>query len=162
MSKNYQNQIAVAVSLVVVVIFFFAGTWWLNEGQTTKVSKTDQNISNQDNTNSKMINESLKIEDTVVGDGDEAISGQMVTVHYTGKFMDGKVFDSSVTRGEPFTFALGGGQVIKGWDLGVVGMKVGGKRQLIIAPDLAYGENGIGPIPGNTTLVFDVELLGVK
>jgi len=106
--------------------------------------------------------EGLKYADIVVGDGAVAVAGKQVTVHYTGTFVDGKKFDSSVDRGEPFTFSLGAGQVIKGWDLGVAGMKVGGKRQLTIPATLGYGMADYGPIPGNSTLLFDVELLGVK
>lgn len=103
----------------------------------------------------------LVIEDLLVGEGDEATSGQNVTVHYTGTFEDGSEFDSSVGRG-PFTFPLGAGRVIKGWDLGVAGMRVGGKRKLIIPGDLGYGERGAGNvIPPNATLVFNVELLSV-
>lgn len=104
----------------------------------------------------------LVIDDVVVGEGAEAVNGKNVTVHYTGTFEDGKVFDSSVERGQPFTFFLGAGQVIKGWDQGVLGMKVGGKRKLTIPSDLAYGPNDYGPIPGGSTLHFEVELLGVE
>jgi len=104
----------------------------------------------------------LGIEDTVEGKGAEAVSGKAVTVHYTGTLTDGKKFDSSLDRNEPFTFNLGAGQVIKGWDQGVVGMKVGGKRKLTIPADLAYGANAVGSIPANSTLVFEVELLDVK
>ena len=97
------------------------------------------------------------------GNGTQAEAGKTVSVHYTGKFQDGKVFDSSVSRGEPIEFQLGRGKVIKGWDEGIVLMKVGGKAQLIIPPDLAYGERGAGGvIPPNATLVFDVELVSVK
>ena len=105
----------------------------------------------------------LIIEDLVVGDGPEATSGHRVTVHYTGWLTDGKKFDSSLDRNDPFVFALGGGQVIKGWDQGVVGMKVGGKRKLTIPPDMAYGDRDVGGglIPAGSTLVFEVELLGV-
>src|SRR5690349_3228289 len=105
----------------------------------------------------------LLIEDHVVGTGDEATAGKSVKVHYTGTFEDGRTFDSSVPRGEPFTFRLGAGQVIKGWDQGVAGMKVGGKRKLTIPSDLAYGSRGAGGvIPPDTTLIFEVELLGVS
>jgi len=109
---------------------------------------------------------SLGIEDLVVGHGATAASGQRVTVHYTG-WLDnngnkGAKFDSSRDRNEPFAFSLGRGQVIKGWDQGVVGMKVGGKRKLTIPPDLGYGARGAGGvIPPNATLLFEVELLGV-
>lgn len=106
----------------------------------------------------------LQIKDTVVGTGQTAKSGNTVTVHYTGTlYPSGKKFDSSVDRGEPFKFHLGKGQVIRGWDEGVAGMKVGGKRTLIIPPQLGYGEEGAPPvIPPDATLKFTVELLGVK
>jgi len=97
------------------------------------------------------------------GTGVQAEAGKTVDVHYTGKLQDGKVFDSSHTRGEPISFKLGIGQVIKGWDEGIALMKVGGKAQLVIPPDLGYGERGAGGvIPPNATLVFDVELVEVK
>jgi FKBP-type peptidyl-prolyl cis-trans isomerase len=105
----------------------------------------------------------LKTEDSKTGTGDEAVIGKSVTVHYTGWLTDGTKFDSSKDRGQPFTFQLGGGQVIKGWDQGVVGMKVGGVRKLTIPPSLGYGARGAGGvIPPNATLVFEVELLGVN
>jgi peptidylprolyl isomerase len=105
----------------------------------------------------------LKYIDTEVGTGASPTTGQSVKVHYTGTLTDGKKFDSSVDRGQPFSFKIGVGQVIKGWDEGVATMKVGGKRTLIIPPDLGYGERGAGGvIPGNATLLFDVELLGVN
>ena len=105
----------------------------------------------------------MQIEDQVVGTGAEAVKGKQVSVHYTGWLTDGTKFDSSKDRGQPFGFALGRGQVIRGWDDGVAGMKVGGKRKLTIPPDLGYGAAGAGGvIPPNATLVFEVELLGVK
>jgi peptidylprolyl isomerase len=104
----------------------------------------------------------LKYIDEVVGAGDAPTKGKSVKVHYTGKLTDGKKFDSSVDRGDPFVFTIGVGQVIKGWDEGVMSMKVGGKRQLIIPADLGYGARGApGAIPPNAELIFDVELLGV-
>ena len=104
----------------------------------------------------------LKVEDLKVGNGTEAVSGKTVSVHYTGWLTDGKKFDSSVDRGKPFPFRLGAGQVIRGWDMGVAGMKVGGKRKLTIPPDLGYGARGAGNvIPPNSILVFEVELLEV-
>jgi FKBP-type peptidyl-prolyl cis-trans isomerase len=106
----------------------------------------------------------LKYEDTKVGTGQEAKSGDTVQVHYTGTLKNGKKFDSSKDRGQPFSFRLGAGMVIKGWDEGVAGMKVGGTRKLIIPPDLAYGERGAGNglIPPNSELTFEVELIAVK
>ncbi len=105
----------------------------------------------------------LKYVDEVVGTGDLAVAGKTTTVHYTGWLENGKRFDSSVDRGQPFSFPLGAGRVIKGWDEGVQGMKVGGKRKLTIPSELGYGSRGAGGvIPPNATLIFDVELLGVK
>lgn len=105
----------------------------------------------------------LKYVDQVVGAGEAAVAGKNVSVHYTGWLENGKKFDSSVDRGEPFSFPLGAGRVIKGWDEGVQGMKVGGKRKLTIPSDLGYGSRGAGGvIPPNATLIFDVELLGLR
>jgi len=103
----------------------------------------------------------LLIEDSVFGEGREATPGKVVTVHYVGILPDGTVFDSSRDRGEPFIFLLGAGQVIPGWEEGIVGMKVGGQRELVIPPELAYGPQGIGIIPPHATLLFEVELLAV-
>ena len=111
----------------------------------------------------KSLSSGLSYQEIKEGTGTEARSGQQVTVHYTGYLNNGKKFDSSVDRGKPFTFTLGTGQVIKGWDEGVAGMKVGGKRKLIIPPEMGYGSRGTGGIiPPNAELVFDVELLDVK
>ena len=105
----------------------------------------------------------LKYFDVAVGDGETPQTGQQVQVHYTGWLEDGTMFDSSLTRGRPFIFPLGLGRVIPGWDEGVASMKVGGKRQLIIPADLAYGERGAGDvIPPNAILIFEVELLGIQ
>jgi FKBP-type peptidyl-prolyl cis-trans isomerase FkpA len=105
----------------------------------------------------------LQYADLVVGDGAEATEGSNVSVDYTGWLQsNGEQFDSSLDRGVPFDFTIGANTVISGWEEGVQGMKVGGKRQLIIPPDLGYGSQGVGPIPGNSVLVFEVELLDVQ
>jgi peptidylprolyl isomerase/FKBP-type peptidyl-prolyl cis-trans isomerase FkpA len=105
----------------------------------------------------------LNIEELAAGEGVEAVAGRQVTVHYTGWLTDGKKFDSSLDRNQPFSFQLGAGQVIKGWDQGVTGMLVGGKRKLTIPAELGYGKRGAGGvIPPNATLVFEVELLAVN
>jgi FKBP-type peptidyl-prolyl cis-trans isomerase len=106
----------------------------------------------------------LQVEEIKLGDGAEAKAGQRVSVHYTGWLTNGKKFDSSKDRGRPFEFVLGAGQVIKGWDQGVAGMKIGGTRKLTIPPELGYGAQNVGGglIPPNSTLLFEVELLGLK
>ena len=111
----------------------------------------------------KIMENGLKIEDIKIGGGIEAKAGNIVTVNYLGTLLNGTKFDSSYDRGQPFSFLLGGRQVIPGWDEGLIGMKVGGKRKLTIPPALAYGEKEIpGAIPANSTLIFEVELLGIK
>ena len=108
-------------------------------------------------------NQGMKIEIITEGTGEEAKNKDTVTVHYVGTFENGNKFDSSIDRGIPFSFILGAGRVIKGWDLGVLGMKVGEKRKLTIPPEFAYGATGTpgGPIPPNATLIFEVELLSI-
>ena len=104
---------------------------------------------------------SLTVEDLVVGTGATAAAGDTVTVHYVGTLLNGTKFDSSYDAGRPFTFKIGAGQVIPGWDQGVPGMKVGGKRRLTIPPSLGYGNQAVGPIPPNSTLRFDIDLLSI-
>ena len=104
----------------------------------------------------------MVIDDIKIGTGEEVQAGDVVSVHYVGQLQNGQEFDSSKKRGEPFEFTVGAGRVIQGWEEGVVGMKVGGERVLVIPSEKAYGEAGIGPIPGNATLVFSIELLEIK
>ncbi|OHA90477.1 MAG: peptidylprolyl isomerase [Candidatus Zambryskibacteria bacterium RIFCSPHIGHO2_12_FULL_48_10] len=103
-----------------------------------------------------------KVEEVVAGQGELAEPGDKLTVHYVGTLPNGQVFDSSRDSNSPYTFTLGAGQVIRGWDEGIQGMRAGGKRTLVIASDYAYGNQAVGPIPANSTLVFEVELLKVE
>ena len=142
-------------------VLFIAIIIW---NQNNKINKEmDSILENDDQQISGIENNELKIEILSEGQGEEAKDGDNVSVHYIGTLEDGTKFDSSIDRGTPFDFNLGAGQVIKGWDLGVLGMKIGEKRKLIISSILAYGENGIpGAIPPNATLIFEVELLEIK
>ena len=158
MKLNSQKGLIVAVSISALLVGCGgAKTDEIKQVVTQKNSMTNSAVSFQ------------KI-DVAVGEGAVATEGQNVSVHYTGWLYEpeeadnhGTKFDSSVDRGKPFQFPLGGGRVIKGWDKGVEGMKVGGKRTLIIPPEMGYGARGAGQvIPPNATLIFDVELLGVK
>jgi FKBP-type peptidyl-prolyl cis-trans isomerase FkpA len=154
MTKKY-----IIIAVIAVVVLFAGKSFYDSSISERDFSVEEEN--QEEVMENDMITE-LKIEDVEVGTGAEAKSGDTVSVHYTGTLVDGTKFDSSVDRGTPFEFTLGHGQVIKGWDQGVAGMKVGGKRKLSIPADLAYGERGQGSIPPNTPLLFDVELLEVK
>ncbi len=175
MSKN------IAPLLIVLVVIFVGGMGiFLLSNQKTQDSDINLNptplptngiistpmpqaTSGANMDNIKTTQDGLKIQDITVGSGQEVKSGDSVTVHYLGTLENGTKFDSSYDRNTPFTTQIGVGQVIKGWDEGIVGMKVGGKRKLIIPPDLGYGQQGAGgSIPPNSTLIFEVELLGVK
>ncbi len=148
---NVNQWIAVAAGVLVVAFFLFGGTIMnLFNPVTEQAVNTDASQTG------------VKTVDVVQGQGAIAAVGDTVTVNYVGTLSSGKVFDSSIDRKQPFTFQLGVGQVIRGWDEGVVGMRVGGKRTLTIAPDFGYGGQAVGPIPANSTLIFDVELLNVK
>ena len=134
-----------------------------NSTTTQAGASTSTDIGSLFDKNPMTPQDNLKIEDVRVGTGVEAKAGDSITVNYLGTLLDGTKFDSSYDRGTPFTFTLGAGSVIKGWDEGLVGTKVGGKRKLTIPPDLAYGAQSPSPkIPANSTLVFEVELLKVE
>lgn len=157
---NRNSWIAVAVGVFVIGFFFFGGTLMdmFRPQENEALDTVPLDFMNEENAGEQ----ALIVEDMVLGTGAEAVAGSLITVHYVGTLQNGQKFDSSIDRGDPFQFVLGGGQVIAGWDQGFSGMKVGGKRKLIIPPSLGYGPNPVGPIPANSTLIFEVELLGVE
>lgn len=148
-SKTRKTYFTFAVIFIVAILALVASSgysrgWYGNKPAEQKVAE-----------------KTLSIVDNKVGTGAEAVAGKTVKVNYTGMFTDGKVFDTSIGR-EPLSFVVGAGQMIKGFDMGVVGMKVGGSRKMTLPPEYAYGSQANGPIPANSTLVFEVELLEVK
>lgn len=150
------------ILLAVIILLLLAGAAYL---VYTNLSRPQENtVSPLSDTTGLITSASgLRYQDLKTGSGTEAKNGDTVSVHYTGWLEDGTKFDSSVDRGQPFDFTLGAGMVIRGWDEGVAGMKVGGKRKLVIPPELGYGTSGYPPvIPANATLIFEVELLQVK
>lgn len=156
---NKTSAILIVVILVIVVAvgYMIFNNNGGSQSQNSAGQSTNQPVTSQSG---------LQIQDEVVGTGTVAVAGKSVTVNYTGMFTNGKTFDSNVdpkfNHIQPFSFVLGAGNVIQGWDEGVVGMKIGGKRKLTISPELGYGSQDNGPIPGNSTLIFEVELLDVK
>ncbi|MEK7572157.1 MAG: FKBP-type peptidyl-prolyl cis-trans isomerase [Patescibacteria group bacterium] len=150
-----KSLIIIAIVGIIILAAFSYFIFGFNQSSQKIVPPTQP-------TGSAAIPTELKIEDSEVGTGAEVKSGDTVVIHYTGTLPDGTKFDSSLDRNEPFETQIGVGQVIKGWDEGVVGMKVGGKRKLTIPPDMGYGTQAVGPIPANSTLLFDVELLEIK
>jgi FKBP-type peptidyl-prolyl cis-trans isomerase len=163
--NTIQTGIAVALALFVVLFFFvFPGSFFARNTAIQDASRTAFTTETQTNAMSIQNPTDLQITDTVVGTGTAAAAGDVVTVHYVGSLTNGSVFDASMRHStEGFTFNLGAGQVIQGWDRGIVGMKEGGKRMLVIPAHLAYGDRAVGDvIPANSTLVFEVELLKVQ
>lgn len=151
MTKQLQVGIAVALSLVVLAIFFIFSNPFFSQS----ITKTSTQAAAATTVAAQLISQDEK-----AGTGVSAKVGDTLTVNYTGKLQDGTVFDSSIGK-NPISFVLGAGKVIPGWDQGLEGMKVGGKRLLVIPPDLGYGADGYGPIPANATLIFEVDLLAI-
>jgi FKBP-type peptidyl-prolyl cis-trans isomerase len=152
-SMNKQFIVAVVIGALVLVIFayFIFGLNGSSLSQPSQIAPTQATDSGK-----------LQIKDEKIGSGAAVKSGDTIVINYTGTLTNGTKFDSSYDRGQPFETQIGVGQVIKGWDEGVIGMKVGGKRKLIIPPSLGYGDQAIGSIPPNSTLIFEVELVGIK
>ncbi len=150
---NRNSWIAVAAGILVIGFFLFGGDIMPLFQGTSQSVPSDMNTPSVD---------TLQVEDVVVGTGDIAFPGDLLTVHYVGTLDNGVKFDSSIDRGVPFQFTLGAGQVIQGWEMGFDGMKVGGKRRIVIPPSLGYGEIPNGPIPAGSTLIFEVELVAVQ
>jgi peptidylprolyl isomerase len=161
MKKN--EWITLGIGLLVIICIAFGSGMFSNskviKSMNQSTSKVPEVIAKNISTDPK-----VQILEVAVGNGTStATTNKTVSVNYTGMLEDGTVFDSSYTRGVPIEFVLGIGKVIKGWDLGLQGMKVGGKRRLIISPEYAYGTQGVpGAIPANATLIFDLELVGIK
>ncbi len=145
---NIGEWIAIGVGLGLITYLFFSGP-------LTNFFQSEMQIDNQAE------NQNVTVREVTIGTGEIAEPGDIITAHYVGTLADGRVFDSSRDRGVPISFTLGVGQVIKGWDEGLQGMRSGGKRVLIISPEYGYGAQAVGPIPGNSTLTFEVELVDV-
>lgn len=161
--KKYLITFAVFLTCGFVAFLVFQGFYPENKASQSQENMAEQTNSESDSAENNV--EGLKIEVLKEGDSEQtAQTGDLVTVNYTGTLENGTKFDSSLDRGEPFTFPLGQNQVIQGWEKGIVGMKVGEKRRLTISPELGYGSQGTpgGPIPPNATLIFEVEMLNIR
>ena len=156
MALNKNEQIGVFIAVIVVFAFLFLSSGLFRASDSTSLDFDVSTDSLQSEENGELV-----IVDLVEGGGELAYIGATLTVHYVGTLADGTQFDSSRDGGEPFQFIFGTGQVIQGWDQGLLGMKVGGTRTLTIPPELGYGSKSAGSIPANSTLFFEVELLGV-
>jgi len=149
------KKILIAI-IIIVLIIIIAGVYFLFQNKSAPASQENTNQGNYE-----MI-QGMKVEVLKEGTGVQAKSGDYVTVNYVGTLENGTKFDSSIDRGTPFPFTLGAGEVIKGWDLGVLGMRVGEKRKLTVPPELGYGNNAVGGvIPANSTLIFEVDMLEI-
>ncbi|MDP1629654.1 MAG: FKBP-type peptidyl-prolyl cis-trans isomerase [bacterium] len=152
------NKNKLILYIIMAVIFVGFGLIFSGEDRTDSLAPASVLTAPEFSENQN----GLQIKDIITGSGAEAKNGDLLTVNYVGALLDGVKFDSSYDRNQPFQFTLGAGQVIKGWDLGVLGMKVGGKRKLVIPSEFGYGSQAVGTIPPNSTLIFEVELLEVR
>lgn len=152
-----KQRIIIAGLFFIVVLLLSIFIWKAGERKQETQSSVSEEIMTPTGQQAK-----LQIEDIKTGEGQEVKKGDTVVMHYKGTLTDGTQFDSSYDRGEPFETVIGTGQVIAGWDEGVPGMKVGGKRRLTIPPEMGYGQRGSGPIPPNATIIFEVELIDIK
>ncbi len=150
------KKILLLIFLIIIFAFYFFSQKNTKEQESNNMEQAAEINQSQDE------KQGLKIETLKQGSGEEVKKNDVIAVHYTGRLEDGTKFDSSLDKGEPLIFTLGTGKVIQGWDLGVLGMKIGEKRQLTIPPELGYGASGIGPIPPNATLIFEIELLSIN
>jgi len=155
MTRNFIATVAIGVLVLIVFAYFIFG---MNGSTTNTNSSTTQQVAPSQLANSGK----LQITDEKIGTGTAVKSGDTVEINYVGTLTNGKKFDASADHGGPFTTQIGVGQVIKGWDEGITGMRVGGKRKLVIPPSLGYGDQAAGSIPPNSTLIFQVELVGIK
>jgi FKBP-type peptidyl-prolyl cis-trans isomerase len=163
MKKNYIFFFSFVVLILVISVYFQIQSNAKTNLQIAEIQKT-QNLNESEGQNQQSSNEETNLQTEILkeGSGVAATTGDKVSVNYVGTFLDGTSFDSNTDTSTPFIFTLGAGQVIKGWDLGVAGMKVGEKRKLTVPYDLAYGESGYGPIPPKSTLVFEIDLLKIE
>jgi peptidylprolyl isomerase len=165
---SFGEWVSVVISIIVIAVFFnLGGAFGINFGGKNEAATASSNATTTAENSlpanvSNNVENILQINDVVIGTGAIAEPGKKVTVNYVGTLLDGTKFDSSIDRGTPFSFNLGAGQVIRGWEQGIQGMKVGGERKLVIPPAMAYGNQAIGSIPANSTLQFDVTLLKVE
>jgi peptidylprolyl isomerase len=156
-----KRAVSIIIFIVLAVGAIFLGRWYDNKLSAESAESAAAVGAAQAAAQAQLMAE-LKIQDVTVGTGATAMNGETLTVNYIGTLDDGTTFDSSYARNQPYVFTIGRGDVIKGWDLGLVGMKVGGKRTLVVPPDLAYGAQSNGPVPANATLHFTVQLLSVS
>jgi peptidylprolyl isomerase len=159
MTKNFIAAVVIGILVLIIFAYFVFG---LNGSTANSSNNLSQTTPSQAATQESAGSAKLQITDEKIGTGEAVKKGDTVEINYVGTLTNGTKFDASADHGGPFTTQIGVGQVIKGWDEGVIGMKVGGKRKLVIPPSLGYGDQAAGSIPANSTLIFEVELVGIK